>query len=72
MKNIKMTQVESSNIHAIGFDEDNSILYIDFKPMSPYSYTGVDKDVFEEFLAADSKGKFFHQYIKNNYPFKRL
>ena len=72
MKNIKMIEVESSNIQAIGFDPKSSTLYVTFKPMSDYSYSGVDKDVFEEFLASESKGKFFHQYIKNNYSFQRL
>jgi hypothetical protein len=36
-----------------------------------YIYKGVSEEIWEEFKSADSKGKFFHAYIKNIYNFEK-
>lgn len=59
-----MTKVESSNVEAIGWEED--VLYVKFVRGGTYQYTGVPKVLWNAFKAADSKGKFFHGRIRPN------
>lgn len=66
-------QVHSSTIAAArwytkGFDDR---LEIRFKDGSVYRYAGVGKSVYEDLMAAESKGQFFHQAIKS-FPYRRL
>ena len=61
-----MQQVESSNIKSIGWNEDK--LYVRFKSSERlYCYQGVKKDLYEAFLNAESKGRFFCENVKNKY-----
>jgi len=48
-------------------------LYIAFSRGHTYSYGNVSKELYDEFEAADSQGKFFHQKINKNklYPFRK-
>ncbi|KWF90351.1 KTSC domain-containing protein [Burkholderia cepacia] len=70
---IPLQAVESSQIHAIGHDPVTNTLAIRFKnrttgaATSLYHYENVDAALFGEFVAAESKGKFFGERIK---PFK--
>lgn len=59
-----MIYVESRNLLAVGFDESQNRLVIEFKKSGTYQYFGVDKSVFEGLIYAESKGKYFDQYIK--------
>ena len=64
--------VESSNIDMIGYDEDNSQLHVLFKSGAEYAYSEVPPTVFQEFLDADSKGKFLNERIKGRYDYARV
>lgn len=61
---MEMIYVESSNLLAVGFDENQNRLIIEFKKSGTYQYFGVDKSVFNGLLNANSKGTYFDQYIK--------
>ena len=63
---IIMQEVDSSNVAAIGHD-GISTLQVDFLRGSSYRYFDVTHSVFEEFLAADSKGAFLNARIKGQY-----
>jgi hypothetical protein len=71
--NITLTPVESSQIAAIGFDATTKTLAIQFKkkagPGSVYHYDNVPADVYQAFVAAESKGRFFGANIKGNADF---
>lgn len=76
---IELTPVESSQIHAIGYDEAQRKLAVQFKgktgPGSLYHYDNVPPELHQEFMAADSKGRFFKEKIKpatEQYPFTRI
>jgi hypothetical protein len=56
-----MVAVESSNIKAIGYDKPTRKLRIQFKS-GLYEYVNVEKQLFDGFLEAESKGKFFQQH----------
>lgn len=62
-----MIPVSSSNIAAIGFDENKNILVIQFNNGKAYEYYGVPPYVFDEFLNSGSKGQYANQNIYKNY-----
>ncbi len=64
----------SSHIVDATYDPDAQELVVIFKNGS-YAYSGVTKDVADEFSAAGSAGKFLDSVIKSNpgmYPFRKL
>ena len=65
----KMIKVESSNVVAIGY-KDNK-LYVDFKTGS-YVYYDVPQPVYDEFVKAESKGKYVWSHLRGNYAYERL
>lgn len=67
---VEMIKVESSDLYSIGYE--NNTLYILFNSGGLYKYMNVDFVVYKELLNATSKGKFFHQYIKNNYNYQKI
>ena len=66
------TEVESSNIDQIGYDEDRQELHVLFNSGSEYVYAGVSDTTVKAFIEADSKGKFLNQYIKGNYEYQKV
>jgi len=64
--------VESTNIDMIGYDEDNSQLHVKFRSGAEYVYNEVPPAVYQEFLDADSKGKFLNERIKGRYYYARV
>lgn len=69
---IIMTRVSSSNVHSIGYDGALNILYIQFTGGGLYAYGGVGREIFQEFLNAPSKGKYFSVKIRNKYQHIKL
>ena len=68
----EMQYVDSSNVEAVGYDAEQYALYVQFLSGATYVYEGVEEEVFEELLEADSKGKFVNRRIKEMYSFQRL
>jgi hypothetical protein len=64
--------VSSSNIVSIGYDEQNEILEVEFKDGSVYQYYNVNKNIYDQFMEAPSKGKFLAYQIKNIFPYSRV
>ena len=64
--------VSSSNIVAIGYDIETQTLEIEFHGGRAYQYYGVPEAMYREIMQAPSKGKFFHSYIRNGYPYSRV
>lgn len=80
---VKLIEVQSSQIHAIGHDPETNTLAVRFykgygrdqRPGSLYHYANFTADDFAAFLAAESKGKHFGLHIKPNvgkYPFTKI
>lgn len=65
-----MYDVESNNIKSIGW-EDNK-LEVEFNSGSIYEYDDVPEDIYDEFINAPSKGKYFHRHIKYGYNYRRI
>jgi hypothetical protein len=73
---IALTPVQSSQIHAIGYDAGSSTMRVQFKgaggPGSVYDYTGVPGDVHAEFVKSESIGRFFGAKVKGAFEYRKL
>ena len=63
---IALHSVESRQVAAIGRDEATKTLAVQFRygAGAIYHYPGVERETFDAFMAADSKGTFFGKHIK--------
>ena len=77
---MKIVKVESNNIDGVGFEEDYRIslgckamtrMRVVFSNGGIYDYYRVPKEVYDDFLKADSQGVFFHKYIKKIYSYEK-
>ena len=59
--------VSSSNISGVGYAPASMTLEIAFHGGGVYQYFDVPETMYQEFMRAGSKGKFFHANIKDNY-----
>ncbi len=64
--------VQSSNIASIGYDEATSTLEIEFLNNSVYQYFDVPQYIYNEFMQAESHGKYLAQNIKGMYRYSRI
>lgn len=67
MPNIEWTEVESTNLDMVGYDNDNEELHVKFKGGAEYTYQEVPYEVYQGLLNAVSKGKYLNQSIKGLY-----
>lgn len=58
-----MLQVESSRITEMGYEAETATIFVRFTDGVSWSYCEVPPEVWEEFLAAPSKGSFIHQVL---------
>jgi len=63
---MKRSKVESTNIVEIGYDMPTLTLQIKFQNGSLYDYWPIKKSIYDQFMSAESKGKFFFKNIRNN------
>jgi hypothetical protein len=63
---MKTITVNSSAIHSISYDEKTQMMQIRFNSNidKAYDYPNVPPEIITNFLAADSKGKYFHANMK--------
>ena len=61
------TPVISSNIKAISYDKNSDTLAVKFVDNDIYEYSDVPSAIYSAFLIAPSKGRFFHQNIRDVY-----
>lgn len=70
---MEMTPVTSSNIAAIGYDDQSATLTIQFiKENAVYEYYDVPQYVYDELSVAESHGKYAHQNIYHVYRQQRI
>ena len=78
---MNLISVQSSNIAQIGF-EINRMNSMNAKPINVlrivfinggiFDYYNVEKKDYENFLKAESKGAYFHKFIKNVYSYEKV
>lgn len=63
--------VKSSNIEAVGYDLSTKILSVRFIKSGIYRYFDVPENIYEEFVKAESAGKYFAEWIKGVFEFEK-
>lgn len=64
----EMQLVRSTSIAAVGFDPIGGVLFVRFRGTGEtYAYSGVDTRVYDDLLAAQSKGNYFNASIRDRY-----
>ena len=66
--NPEMQYVQSSSIEMVGYDAEAQQLHVTFKKTGTYVYGGVPPHVWDQLMAAPSKGNFVNTIIKPSYP----
>lgn len=69
---VEMIPVSSSNIAAIGYDNQNEIVHVQFLNGTEYIYKGVPQHDFDGLLNAPSVGSYLNRNFKNLYPYERV
>lgn len=69
---MQRVSVSSRDIGSIGYESNLKTLEIQFVSGGIYEYYNVPKIVYRSLMNASSHGSYFHQYIKNNYSYKRI
>lgn len=64
--------LSSSNLRAAEYDPGSQTLVIDFHRGRRYAYSGVPVNVYAGLLRAPSHGRYFHQWIRGRYSYRRL
>ncbi|EHO85181.1 KTSC domain-containing protein [Fusobacterium ulcerans] len=70
---IQMHNVSSSNVDAVGYDENTNSLYVRFLHGGTYVYYGVPKFHYDNLLSASSVGGYLDAHIKKGgYSYRRV
>lgn len=64
--------VQSTAIRQIEYDGYHGKLKVRFEDGGLYVYVGVPDAVYRAFVEAPSKGRYFHDEIRDCYPFNRV
>lgn len=64
-------QLDSTTLKAAAYD-DSENLELAFCDGTRYQYSGVAPSLYQDLLAAASKGSFFNRYIRNCFPYVKL
>ena len=64
--------VQSSSLASVGFSEEHNVLEVEFNNRRVYEYFGVPRALYEQLLAAESKGAFMNRFIRHHFPERRV
>ena len=67
-----ITNIKSSNIKTIEYNEEIQTLTVEFQSGAKYAYSNVPKTVFNRLVSANSVGRYLNENIRNNYTYIRL
>lgn len=69
---LEMTEVQSSTVSAVGYDEVSGEMRIQFSNGTVYAYENVPVKIYTDMLEAKSKGWYVSEYVKNKFPFRKV
>jgi hypothetical protein len=64
--------VESTTLRSAGPAARSTVLELQFRNGALYHYFGVPPRIYGDLLRADSKGGYFNQNIRGQYPYPRI
>lgn len=68
MKHLEVIDVQSKMLKSVIWDHKNNQMMVKFVESPIYVFPDVPRFVFERFVKAESKGRFFLGIIKKQYP----
>jgi hypothetical protein len=71
-KMMTLETVNSSAIHAIGYDAERRVMEVIFTGGGIYRFANVPPEIFTEFARANSKGAFFQDHVRGRFRHMRL
>ena len=66
------TPVVSNSLSAVGYQRQRELLQVKFVSGETYQYSAVPESVYLSLMAAESKGRFFNQYIRSRYSYAKV
>ena len=69
---MELVRVDSSMLHAVGYDPEAQELEAVFASGQVGRYTGVPREVYDDLLAAPSKGQYMNDNVIRVYPDYRV
>ncbi|PBJ84277.1 KTSC domain-containing protein [Lysobacteraceae bacterium NML93-0399] len=69
---MEMHSVESSNLIAVGYDEERMVLRVEFKGGVTYDYFDVPLREYQGLMGAGSHGEYMNVHIRTSYRYQRL
>ncbi|MCC7355043.1 MAG: KTSC domain-containing protein [Anaerolineae bacterium] len=69
---MNLTTVESSMIHAVGYDPETRTLEVVFNTGKTYQYYDVPPEEYAGLMAAESKGSYMRSHIIDSYAYAPL
>jgi hypothetical protein len=69
---MRRSPVNSSVIRALGYDDRNRVLEVEFHTNRIYRYFDVPPTVYSDLLGAPSLGEFYNRQIRNEYRFEEV
>ena len=69
---MKLTTVESSMVHAVGYDAETQTLEVVFNSGRIYRYENVPAEEYEGLMNAESKGRYMRANIIDVHPYYRV
>jgi len=67
----EMTPVRSSNVAAVGWDDDAQELLVEFKDGSTYAYPSAGNAAYQDLLEATSPGQYVNRWLKSQ-PHRKI
>ncbi len=69
---ITMQPVKSSNIASCGHCAKTQTMAVKFKSGGTYHYPGVDREIFDDLMVAESVGKHYHANIRGSFSGEKV
>ena len=66
------TEIKSSNIKSVSYNSEEQVLVVEYLSGAMYEYMSVPAKVYEDLLAAESKGSYMNRFVKNNFSYIRI
>ena len=67
-----MPAVDSSAIRGIDYEPSSRTLLVIFIDGDGYAYFGVPPELYAAFLAAESKGRFFAEQVRDRFEYQQV
>ena len=68
---MQLTSVKSTTLAAVGYEEAQQLLVLEFRNGDIYHYFDVPAAVQQALMKAPSKGTYFNAFIRDHYPYLR-